>query len=144
MAKRGRKTVVKSASRKPVARPGLACPAHLTGEASVAWAHIVRLLSEAGTLEITDPTLIEVYAVNVQMLRQAYDSLLKDGVSEYSPHGTRANPACGIINAATVRLKGVISDLGLCPAASKFSAAKTHGAGPADDKWDGLLGVVGG
>ena len=119
-------------------------PAHLQGDAAAAWDHVVRLLTEAGTLEITDPVLVETYAVNVQALRDAHRAIAGKGlVVKGRFDRDEVHPATNVINTASMRIKGIVEALGLCPATSRFSAAKTHGKPESDDKWDGLLGVVG-
>lgn len=118
-------------------------PPHLKGDAAKAWIHVVRLLSEAGTLEITDPVLVETYAVNVQSLRDAHRAITEQGLTQKSDRGPRVHPATNVMNMASMRIKSIVESLGLCPATSKFSAAKTDGRPGESDKWDGLLGVVG-
>ena len=67
MAKRGPKPKrVRTVSRGegPVGGAGT-----WSDEAVSAWHHVVGLLTEAGTLECTDPVLVEAYAINVSVLR---------------------------------------------------------------------------
>lgn len=120
-------------------------PAHLSGdaEALAAWRHAVEMIGQAGNLDRTDPTLVEAYAVNVSLLRAARSEVQSKGVLVENRFGADVpNPALAVVNSATMRLKAIIGDLGLCPASSKYAAAAT-GAPPEGGKWDGLLGVVG-
>lgn len=104
----------------------------------MAWRHVVSLLRETGNLEKTDPTLVEAYALNVAMMRQA-SAELSHGVTVENSHGTTvAHPACAILNAATMRIKAIVNDLGLCPSTSKFANAPDATQA---DKWSDLLSV---
>src|SRR4051794_7414369 len=101
------------------------CPAHLTGEARVAWDHVVALLDAAGNLGRTDPTLVEAYAVKRAMLRAAHEAIGKDGTTTTNGAGALVlHPAVAIVNSATMRLKAIINDLGLCPATSKYEESR--------------------
>jgi P27 family predicted phage terminase small subunit len=137
IAKRGRKP------EKAAAVVGLgaswAAPGHLSGEALAAWNHVVGLLEAAGNLDRTDPVLVETYAMNVAMLRQAQAAVEMDGPTLSTERGSiMANPACAILNAASMRIKAIVTDLGLCPAASKKAAGK---AAETKSRWAGLIGV---
>jgi P27 family predicted phage terminase small subunit len=122
-------------------RDGWEVPGHLTGEAEAAWRHVVALLARAGNLSRTDPTLVECYAVQVALLRDAAAAVGRDGLSVRRglvnpvpvPH-----PAVAIINTASMRLKTIIRALGLCPASSQYSAS-SGGPATAGGKWTGLL-----
>jgi P27 family predicted phage terminase small subunit len=136
-AKRGRKP------EKAAAVVGLgadwAAPGHLSGESLAAWNHVVALLREAGNLDRTDPVLVEAYALNAAMMRQAEAAIQEHGVMVKGRFGSpAANPACAVLNAASMRIKAIVTDLGLCPAASKKAAGK---AAEVKSKWGGLIGV---
>ena len=154
MAKRGRKTKEEEQRARPrgAAPAGRwECPASLTGAARDAWSLAVELLRERGNLEKTDPTIVEMYAVNVAMLRSAREAIDSKGVlvetTVLNGEGVsvstsiKANPACAIANAATMRIKAICYDLGLVPATANL----TEASDPADvgGKWGDLLGVVG-
>lgn len=145
MAKRGRKTKAEEQrGRARAAAPDgrWECPGHLLGDAREAWGHVVGMLSERGNLDKTDPVMVESYAINVQMLRAAQSAVLERGVVTENAAGTAvSNPACAVVNAATMRIKAICYDLGLVPATAKLSET----GDPADTggKWGDLLGVVG-
>lgn len=143
MATRGPKprTFENSAPTPEVAGDAWACPGHLAGDAAAAWKHLVDLLARAGNLPRTDPNLVEAYAINVAMLRAAQKEVSGRGIVLLGPQGgMQANPACAVVNAASMRIKAIVTDLGLCPSTSKFAPSA---ATPASNKWDGLLEVVG-
>jgi P27 family predicted phage terminase small subunit len=148
VAKRGRKTKADEQGRKarrPAPGDRWACPGHLSGmpEAASAWAHAVELLRENGTLDATDPTLIEAYATARAMLRAAVQTVELEGLTVTGAHGGMAqNPACGIADKALLRLRGLIADMGLSPASAKLSNAGKP-TSPGESKWGDLLGVVG-
>jgi P27 family predicted phage terminase small subunit len=118
-------------------------PARLRGEARKAWVHVVGLLAAAGNLDRTDPTLVEAYAVNVALMRQACEAIDTDGLTVANGGGgISPNPACAVLNSATMRLKAIVNDLGLCPASSKHAAGK-GGTPNRSSKWGDELGIVG-
>jgi phage terminase small subunit len=110
-------------------------PAHLEDEAVAAWKHVVDLLTQAGTLECTDPILVETYAINVSVLRLG-NKMMKT-VDQLDPD----DAAFRLINSATMRLKAIIHELGLSPASNKFSLPVNDGAN--QDAWADVLNVVG-
>jgi len=110
-------------------------PAHLSDEAVSAWHHVVGLLTEAGTLECTDPILVEAYAINVSVLRAANTMITLVDELDMDDGAFR------LINSATMRLKAIIHELGLSPASNKFSLPVTDGA--TKDAWSDVLNVVG-
>lgn len=153
MAKRGPKPKTALTDRPRPSAPGdddgrWCVPDHLEGddEAVKAWAHVVGLLAAAGNLDRTDPVMVEAYAINVSMLRAARHAVVTDGPTVMNGGGgISANPACAVVNSATMRIKAIVNDLGLCPSTSKYAAAPApHGDQSAGGKWDGMLGVVGG
>jgi P27 family predicted phage terminase small subunit len=145
MAKRGPKTrTTRTARPKPAAADGWEPPVYLTGESEAAWRHVVGQLRAAGNLDRTDPTLVECYAVNVALLRRAREAVDSDGVTLLNGAGVPApHPAVAVMNSATMRIKAIINDLGLCPASSKHAAAVGGGEAEQGDKWAGMLGVAG-
>ncbi len=142
MAKRGRKP-----ARRPVVKAGddrWRDPPHLDGEALEAWRHVVGLLRDMGSLDRTDPSLVEAYAMTRAMLRQAHELVSAGGLVAINSRGGEVlNPACNVLNFATMRLKAIVNELGLSPASSK-GATGNRAETKQDDKWGGLLGVVGG
>lgn len=143
MAKRGPKSKgARTSGPATDANARWEAPGHLDGEARTAWEHLVGLLRAAGNLDRTDPVLVEMYAINVSLLREAQRSIQADGLTMMTAMGTpKANPACAVANAASMRLKAIVEALGLCPATAKYAAAKAGVR--SGSKWDGILGVVG-
>lgn len=154
MARRGPKVQTPENSRGgavpgPVRWRGIKAPDHLGPDAAVEYVRLARLLKAAGTLERTDPRLVELYAISYTLIRQAQADVDRDGLTlqvrrgvslSYHPH-----PMLAVINSATLRLKAIINDLGLAPSSSKHggTAAGTggrSGAGP-DDSWEGILKI---
>jgi P27 family predicted phage terminase small subunit len=144
VARRGPKPRTARTARPKATDPaGWEPPGHLAGEAEAAWRHVVALLARAGNLDRTDPTLVEAYAINVDLLRAAGLALSQDGITLLNGAGVPvAHPAVATVNSATMRLKAIISDLGLCPASSKHAAGKAD-ATPRDSRWAGFFDVVG-
>jgi P27 family predicted phage terminase small subunit len=156
MARRGPKPKTAANSRRrssaTEADSRWAPPAHLrapkgkkTNHAAEAWRRMVELLREAGNLDRTDPVMVEVYAINVSLLREAQASIAADGVMIKNRFGVKVpNPATELVNSATLRIKAIINDLGLCPATSKYSASQSDaGKNQENTKWGDLLGVAG-
>ena len=139
-----RKPAPKRASGRPSPVDGWGCPGHLTGDARVAWGHLVGLLHDAGNLNRTDPTIVLAYAINYDLLRQAQKAIKAKGAIIADRFGVpREHPAVRVVNAATIRLKGIAYDLGLVPATSKYSADPPISAARAqDDDWSDF-GIVG-
>jgi P27 family predicted phage terminase small subunit len=141
MARRGPKPKRAPVTAGVVPGDRWACPGHLSGDAAAAWDLMVGWLKEAGNLDRTAPHLVETYALNVAMLRAAQIEIAARGLTFETSHGgVMANPACAILNAASMRIKAIVTDLGMCPAASKQAAGRADK--PTTSKWDGLLGVV--
>lgn len=93
-------------------------PDYLTGLARDEYIRVVRALYDAGSLHKTDRRLIEAYAINYDLIRQAYDTVSKQGTTVESDRGNISeHPSIGTINAATIRLKSIINDFGFTPSA---------------------------
>lgn len=143
MPKRGPKPRLVGKAPHAAPRGSWEPPAHLTGEAEEAWNHVVALLAEAGNLGRTDPSLVEGYAINRALLRAAHQAIQDRGLIVTNGMGApAANPACAVVNAATLRLKSIINDLGLCPASARYAAVSSGEAKP-DDPWGDLLSITG-
>src|SRR4051794_39671567 len=115
MPKRGVKArTPENSPKKPagVAKGAIEPPAHLTGEAKTAYQRLAGVLRSAGTLDRTDSTLIEVYAVNYALLRKAGDELGKKELTVTTTRGACIpHPMIAVMNSATIRLRGIIADL---------------------------------
>ncbi len=118
-------------------------PAELPGPALAEWHRLVGLLRHAGTLERTDPRLVELYAVNYDLLCAAREKVDAEGVTVRSATGmAHLHPAVSVINQATIRLRGLIADLGLAPASSRHSGLPPAAKGEdRADPWNGLIAV---
>lgn len=148
MARRGPKA--KTAANSPAARGGavdwrgVEPSAHLSGAARAEFLRLVELLDGAGTLGRTDPRLVELYAVNYDLLCRARDELDRDGLTQANAKGTLVpHPMIAVLNSATIRLRGLIADLGLTPATSRHSGEGRHNQEEGDNPWAGLLSVTG-
>ena len=133
--KRGPKPNLAAKSRpKPVNT--LTIPDHLTGRVRDEYARVAERLQQAGKLDATDPRLIELYAVNYDLVRQAKEELDRDGLTFSTDKGVYPHPMVGVLNAATIRLRGLIADL----EGVKATDAKAPGG---ESRWGGLLSVTG-
>ena len=145
-AKRGPKSkTARNTKRKASPKPAKAVPpAHLTADERAVFLAVVAKLIAFGVLERTDPTLIELYAVNYALLVKAKDAVAKEGLTTKTRFESLApHPLLNVISQTTVRLKGILNDLGLTPAASKLAAPEGDDGEKAADPWAGLLNVVG-
>jgi P27 family predicted phage terminase small subunit len=140
MGKRGPKTRALRTAKRPRLTDGWAPPGHLTDEAADAWRHLVGLLRAAGNLARTDPAVVEVYAINVALLREAQAAVTADGIVLQRAGTPVAHPAAAVLNAASMRIKAIAAELGLTPASSKFAADRGEAK---QTGWDGLVGLVG-
>jgi P27 family predicted phage terminase small subunit len=146
MAKRGVKarTALNSRPSKLKGSTGATTnpPAHLRDVARDEYIRLAKILEGVGALDRTDARLIELYAVNYSLARQASDELERDGPTMTMPKGgIAAHPMIGVLNAATIRLRGLISDLGLAP--NSYKHAGTSGDESGEGEWGGLLSVTG-
>jgi len=99
-------------------------PDHLSERARAEYARLVDLLERRGVLAATDPRLVELYSMNYDLARLAYDKIVAEGATVESDRGnTSEHPSIQTLNAATIRLKAIINDLGLCPASAKAAGA---------------------
>jgi P27 family predicted phage terminase small subunit len=145
MAKRGVKARTPENSPKKkagTARGAINPPPHLTDVARSEYRRLAGILKSAGTLDRTDTRLIEMYAVNYALLRRAEEDLDRDGPTHETPRGAFiAHPMIAVMNAATIRLRGIIADLGLSPASSRHGG--TGETEEDDDSWGDLLSITG-
>lgn len=107
-------------------------PDDLGPEERAVFAGLVETLHAAGTLAQTDPTLVELYAVNKVLLRDARAEVRRDGQTIANSRGVKVpHPALATINSATIRLRAIISDLGLNPATARYGGSPARGDGDA-------------
>lgn len=146
MSKRGPKA--RNASNARPKHPGgidwskVSAPEGLSDGAAREWARLVRLLRSMGSLERTDPMAVEALAVNVDLLRRCREAVDLEGlVVPIGDDGrVMAHPLLQVVNQATLRLRGLLADLGLTPASNRH-AGKASGGGSDDNKWGGLLSL---
>lgn len=101
------------------------CPDHLTGLAREEYGRIVDLVRQHGNLSKTDPRLIEIYAINYELLRRAYAEVEAQGPTVESDRGNVSeHPSIQTINSCTIRLKAIINDLGLTPSSCRYSSVQ--------------------
>lgn len=147
MARRGPKPKTETNSKaRPVGSvdwSGVSIPDHLSDRGKAEFARLVEMLRSAGTLNRTDPRMVEAYAINYDMLVKASMDVERDGVTTENRFGASVpHPALSVINQATVRLRGLINDMGLCPRTSRYVGQPAPKAGDGDP-WEGLLNVAG-
>src|SRR4051794_17504064 len=99
----------KNTSGRTRKAPVLTIPGHLTGRVREEYERVAAKLRAAGRLEATDPRLIELYAVNYDLVRAAKEQLDDDGLTFSNERGIQAHPMVGVLNAATIRLRGLIA-----------------------------------
>jgi P27 family predicted phage terminase small subunit len=127
------------------------CPAHLTGVAAEAWAHMVGLLAANGNLDRADPEVVASYAESVAMRKAAYaeveargpfvETVVLDKDGNQVSTSLKANPAYAMHNAATMRIKAAAEALGHMPATSKYGADSSGAT--SDDPMAKLLSLHG-
>ena len=140
MATRGRKAKTAATSRpKAGETPPIPIPFHLEGRVRDEYLRVAAMLRESGKLEGTDTRLIELYAINYDLVRTAKEEIDRDGMTFTTERGAiTAHPMIGVMNAATIRLRGLIADLTSVKAGAG-SGDKSGG----DGRWDGLLSITG-
>ena len=135
---RGRKPAKRAA--KTVAWDGIEAPAYLCLDAQAEYRRLAGVLKAAGTLEKTDPKVLESWAVNVDLLTRAYADIDRDGLTVATPGGGLAShPSVKVLNSASMRIKAIAAELGLTPASSKYGGG---GAQDGANPWEGLLSVT--
>jgi P27 family predicted phage terminase small subunit len=138
MAKPGRKVRAAAALRAGAKGRLPAPPAHIKGEAAVAWRDVVKRLVAAGNLARSDPALVEQYATFTALFKQARATVEREGLTVEGGHGsTHQHPAYEVMNSAALRLRGIVHDLRLSPKTS--GTAADPGEAAADNKWGGLF-----
>jgi P27 family predicted phage terminase small subunit len=146
MAKRGPKARTAENSRPTSAEvPGQdwTPPDYLSDRARCEFARVASLLAARGVLDKTDVRQVELFAMNYDLARHAYELIRTEGPTVTSDRGNVSeHPAVTTLNSATIRLKAIANDLGLTPASSRH-ANPSHGSKQEDDPWAGLLKVTG-
>lgn len=144
MAKRGPKRRP-GPDRGPFAEADWKAPEYLSPRARKEFERVYQLLQESGRDELTDPRLVEAYAVNYDMLLLSYSDVLRDGTTVESDRGNKSrHPAVDGVNSITMRLRGIINDLGFSPrsvrgATEVAPSSPTTKDDGSPDGWGGLL-----
>jgi P27 family predicted phage terminase small subunit len=127
MAKPGPKvrTAANSAGGLIAMQFPLESPAYLSERAQAEYARLVGVLERRGLLNATDPRLVELYAMNYDIARLAYEKITTEGATVESDRGnTSEHPSVQTLNAATIRLKAIAVELGLTPASVKAAGGQ--------------------
>ncbi|MCM0598312.1 phage terminase small subunit P27 family [Periweissella fabalis] len=106
-------------------------PDNLSGIAKDCWEKLVPMLNQSGFVKALDSSLIELFCINVEMYKLAYESIKTDGIQQAvytdktSPttgevvssqfQGFKRNPATQIIDSATAKINSLSGLLGLTP-----------------------------
>jgi P27 family predicted phage terminase small subunit len=133
MANRGPKirTAANTARVAGVVSVRSVAPEYLSERARAEYSRLVDDLDGAGKLAGTDPRVIELAAMNYDLGRSAYDQIQADGCTVESDRGNLAeHPAVKTLNAATIRYKAIMVELGLTPASRKAAAAGQAASDP--------------
>ena len=95
-------------------------PAYLSDCARAEYARLVGILDLRGRLPATDPRLLELFGMNYDICRLAYDKVMAEGATVESDRGNASeHPAIQTLNAATIRLKAILVELGLTPSTAR-------------------------
>lgn len=138
MAKRGRKP--NRPEPRPATKHGWEPPASFSESARAEWWRLAGVLEAAGTIGRVDRRMIDLFALTWEVAEKAAASVAQHGVTLELPNGAlQANPALNVLNAANMRLRAMLNDMGLTPASSKLAAPEAK----SEDQWDEYFGVVG-
>lgn len=93
-------------------------PSYLKGEGKKVYERLVKLLTQDGLVKELDSTLIQTLAINIQILKNAYKDINKNGQTIITSKGDiKPNPSVNMINNMTKNIKALGADLGLSPQA---------------------------
>lgn len=146
MPKPGKKprTAANSAPKSRAGSPweGHRPPSGLSKGAAAEYSRLIGVLRTVGVLEKTDPRMVELYAVNYDIIARATEQLDCEGLTTETETGrVIAHPLLAAVNAATIRLANLMDRMGLTPASHKLTDTTTE-AKPSDP-WAGILNVTG-
>jgi len=118
-------------------------PAKLTGEERREFARLAAALRERGTLGLADVEILVATARLIVVLDRIFERLNTEDLVALASNDTEyAHPLLSAVNSMTMRLRGLLNDLGLTPAGKR--AGKVEASGPAEeDAWSKALAVVG-
>ncbi|WP_050495862.1 phage terminase small subunit P27 family [Lactiplantibacillus plantarum] len=129
-------------------------PKYLKKTGRSMWSRLMPLIGDS--LEESDKALIESYCFNYQLLREAYEDILENGIQyalfkvimtptgevidEHHFEGYKSNPACKTLSDATAKLNMLGQQLGLSPQ-SRAELAKLP---KPNDKQETMADLLGG
>lgn len=136
-AKRG----PKSKRGKAVDLGDVEVPDGLSEAETAEFTRLVGAIKTTGTFGRCDVRLIEAAARTQVLIDRAYAELgTSDLTIEAANKTAMPHPMLGVINSLTMRLRGLLGDLGLTPKTSNLGGGDDA---KADDRWNGVLNVAG-
>lgn len=127
-------------------------PSYLGRISAHMWRDLVKELNKKKLVRSVDSTTVELFCVNYEIMRKAYDNLKEHGemtemkrtllnpktgdIVAVDSLGFKKNPATQVVNDATAKLKSLSQDLGLSPASRAMLLNVTKNDG--DDGGDNL------
>lgn len=121
------------------------CPPDMDGELKEVWTNVVQSLRERGSLDCTDPHVVEAYVSAIVTFRSARRQLseIDQGVFiESAVHGKIAHPAVRVAESFARVIKSLGRELGLTPSSRRTVLPSSNGSESGTTKWDGLLDIV--
>lgn len=128
-------------------------PKYLKGYGRSMWTRLMPLIGDQ--LEESDRALVESYCFNYQLMREAYEDILENGIqykifkivispdgtvlSDHHFEGMKNNPATKTLSDATAKLNMLGQQLGLSPQ-SRAELAKLPKASDKEETMADLLG----
>ncbi len=89
-------------------------PRYLKGIAYQAWTELTPILNHSGLVKQSDKQIVSSLCEQIAIRRLAYEQVMKSGI--VLANG-RKNPACGVLNDSTAKVKSLAESLGLSPQA---------------------------
>lgn len=108
-------------------------PAWLSKHAKAEWRRVVPLLVERRILTDADLGALESYCVSMGAVREAQETLTRDGLIVQTDKGPKRHPAFGIMNAAQTTARLCAAELGLTPVSRSRPAVRDDNASEDDD-----------
>lgn len=89
-------------------------PRYLKGVAYAAWSELTPILNKSGLVKQSDKQIVSSLCEQIAVRRLAYEQVIENGI--VLSNG-RKNPACGVLNDSTAKVKSLAESLGLSPQA---------------------------
>lgn len=114
-------------------------PPGLTDAELAEFIRLIDAMREIGTADRTDVNLVAATARTQVILDRAYLELNSaEKLTQIAANGTQMpHPMLAVINAQTMRLRGLLADLGLTPATNKLGHGKQ--TVKTESKWGDLI-----